>query len=531
MNDSATGEPRDPDFFDQLVQGSSNEQPSFTQAFRGYDKAEVDAAVANLREQVRRAETSAAQARRGASTEADAVRSDLEARIAELEEERAGREQEHAQLQEELAAERAKAMDAEQQVATLATELSDVPKDEGDTESSRLQFEAVLRVAEEQASVLIQNAAVQAERLLEAARAEAESRRAELEADVARITAQAQHDAEQVQLRIETEYTAHEARIQREGAHAAEKVNQAEQEAAAIKTEAEKGAAALRAMITRETEQQKSDAEREVREMNARVLDFEESLTRRQNDAQQEFLTLHNQAVAHAERITNDANEQVAASLAHAERISAKADDYEKLMRSQAAQIEADAQVRARETLERARSKSQKIVDTVIEHTSGVLRDAEDRTRQLRWQQQQLNSFMAEVRELIRPDGVFSGASAEAAFDDPAADAAEAPVVAEVDGADLDDIVADDGAAVDADVEGHIEDAEPVADADADEGDDVDADESAESEASDGEDDDPFAGIIPSDEDDDLVDDEGPAMTIDVVPAGDDAVAGADKKK
>ncbi|CNL06260.1 Uncharacterised protein [Mycobacterium tuberculosis] len=76
-------------------------------------------------------------------------------------------------------------------------------------------------------------------------------------------------------------------------------------------------------------------------------------------------------------------------------------------MRSQAQAIEADAQVRAREILERARVKSQKIVDAVTGHTSTVVRDAEDRARQLRWQQQQLTSFMAEVRELIRPDGIF----------------------------------------------------------------------------------------------------------------------------
>ena len=78
---------------------------------------------------------------------------------------------------------------------------------------------------------------------------------------------------------------------------------------------AEKRAAALRSLVTRETTQLRADAEREVREMNARVLEFEETLTRRQDDAQQEFLVLHNQAVAHAERITTDANEQVTASL------------------------------------------------------------------------------------------------------------------------------------------------------------------------------------------------------------------------
>ncbi len=422
------------DFFDQLAQGQPREQGNFTIGFRGYDRGEVDAALAGLRMQVQRADAELAEARAGVSRDVESARSEVEsalaerdARIAELE---AQNDDRIAALEAELAAARAQADDAEQQVATLTSELVDAPKTGADTEGSRLQFEAVLRVAEEQASVLIQNAAVQAERLLEAAREEAESRRIELAAEVDRITAQAQHDADQVRLRIETEYTAHEATIQREAAHAAEKVIQAEQEAATVRTEAEKGSAALRSMVTRETSQQRADAEREVREMNARVLEFEETLTRRQDDAQQEFLLLHNQAVAHAERITTDANEQVAASLEHSKRISAKADDYERLMRSQAQAIEADAQVRARETLERARVKAQKIVSTVTGHTTEVLRDAEDRTRQLRWQQQQLNSFMAEVRELIRPDGVLG---ADAADDGDTEDADDVDVLEEGD--------------------------------------------------------------------------------------------------
>ncbi|WP_323741002.1 cell division initiation protein [Microbacterium abyssi] len=437
MNDSGENrtDEQGADFFDQLAQGQPREQGSFTIGFRGYDRGEVDAAIAGLRMQVQRADAELAEARAGVNRDVEAVRSEVEAvrsegeeriaeseaRIAEIEkqqqeridEARAEDEKRIAALEADLAAARAQVDEAEQQVTALSNELVDAPRSEEDTEGSRLQFEAVLRVAEEQASVLIQNAAVQAERLLEAAREEADGRRAELAAEVDRVTAQAQHDADQVRLRIDTEYTAHEARIQREGAHAAEKVNQAEQEAATIRTEAEKGAAALRSMVTRETTQQRADAEREVREMNARVLEFEETLTRRQDDAQQEFLLLHNQAVAHAERITADANEQVTSSLEHSKRISAKADDYERLMRSQAQAIEADAQVRARETLDRARQKAQKIVSSVTGHTTDVLRDAEDRTRQLRWQQQQLNSFMAEVRELIRPEGVIGTDAAD----------------------------------------------------------------------------------------------------------------------
>ncbi len=154
--------------------------------------------------------------------------------------------------------------------------------------------------------------------------------------------------------------------------------------------------------MSRETADLRAKAERDVREMTARVLEFEESLTRRQDEAQQEFLVLHDQAVAHAERITSDASEQVAAALEHARRIAARADDYERLARAQAQRVEADAQVRAREILDASRDRAQTIADTITQHAASVLRDAEDRTRDLRWQQQQLGSFMAEMNELLR---------------------------------------------------------------------------------------------------------------------------------
>ena len=411
---NADRDERSPDFFDQLIETTPREsQSAFTVGFRGYDKGEVDAALATLRTQLQQLTADLAETKARQSEAVDAAR----------DEERAAREA----LEGELSAAHAKASDAEQQIATLTSELVDAPQPDGQEAPSRQQFEAILRVAEEQANVLIQNAAVQADRLMTSAREEVTAQRAEAQADAERITAQAQRDADQVRLKMDTEYTAHEARIEREAAHAAEKVNQAAQEATAIRTEAEKGAAALRSLVTRETTQLRADAEREVRDMNARVLEFEETLTRRQDDAQQEFLVLHNQAVAHAERITNDANEQVAASLEHAQRISSRAEDYERLTRSQAQTIEADAQVRAREILDRARVKSQKIVDSVTGHTTAVLHDAEDRTRQLRWQQQQLTSFMAEVRELIRPDGVFSDDSLPAAIADAAPGSDETP--------------------------------------------------------------------------------------------------------
>ncbi|MGB4777449.1 cell division initiation protein [Microbacterium sp.] len=403
--------------FDELMAGPASASALFATTFRGYDKAEVDARIAELTA-VSTGHTEELAQLKDKYRRAVATIKAHRVTIEEL-------EKRTSSLEADLAVEAARAGNAEDKVATLSSELLNA---NDESFKGRERFEEVLRVAEEQASVIIKNASVQADRLMEAARDEIASQRAQAHADADMLRSEAQSDAQQVRLRIETELTAHEAQLERERAHAAEKVAQADQEAAAIRTEAEKGAAALRSLVARETEQARAGAEEAVREQRMRALEFEESLTRRQDDAQQEFLVLHNQAVAHAERITQDASDQVAASLEHSQRITAKADDFDKLMRAQSQQLEADAKLRAREILERASTKAQKIIDTVTTHSQSVLRDAEDRTRQLRWQQQQLTSFMAEVKELIRPEsaapasGDAGGAGAEA---DAAAPAAE----------------------------------------------------------------------------------------------------------
>ncbi|TQJ29798.1 cell division initiation protein [Microbacterium sp. SLBN-146] len=421
MSDSATP-------FEELLATAGSAAPgtAFALVFRGYDRVEVDNAfrhltgklrtqaqqIALLDEHLDRADDANAEraeridrleaelaAHRRRADEAERRAADLEKRVQSAVMATDAAEQ-IARLEAELSATQARLVDADNRLDALAEELATAT----DETPGRHRFDEVLRVAEEQASVLLRNASVQGERLLAAASEEILARRRETQADAEAILSQAQHDAQQIRLRIDTELTAHAARLERELAHAEEKIAQAEQEAAAIRSEAEKGAAALRSLVARETSQLRAEAEEAVRELRLRAIEFEESLTRRQDDARQEFLALHNQAVAHADRITQDANDQVAHSLEHAKRVSAKAEDFERLMRAQAHQIEADAQLRARERLDRAKDKAQSIIDTVVTHSQAVLRDAEDRTRQLRWQQQQLTSFMAEVRELIRPE-------------------------------------------------------------------------------------------------------------------------------
>jgi DivIVA domain-containing protein len=152
--------------FDELMAGASasGEGPSaasaasttsggeFTTTFRGYDKAEVDAAIAALTaqrgahsEQLARAKDDARRAEATIDEHAATIR-DLERRLSGLE--------------ADLAVEQARAANAEDKVQTLTDELVNA---EGESSKGRERFEEVLRVAEEQASVIIKNASVQAE--------------------------------------------------------------------------------------------------------------------------------------------------------------------------------------------------------------------------------------------------------------------------------------------------------------------------------------------------------------------------------
>ncbi|WP_072312761.1 hypothetical protein [Agrococcus sp. Marseille-P2731] len=364
----------------------SEQQPAFDQVFRGYDREQVDGALAGLRAELDQAEQASSAAAIATEARIQHLSEDLDAAIARA-------DQAEARM-----------LRLAQQVQTLDEEGDDEATDAGDAEEgrqTRVRFAEILRVAEDQASTLVTNASNASERILDDANEERDRIRRDAQEEAARVLQEAQHEAELTRRRSETEQTAHRARVEIELGSLGEKVSQADREAQVLLGEAERAAAAMRAQVQRETDDLKLDADRIVREAKARRIELDAAITRRQDDAQQEFLRLHSQAVAHAERITADANEKVASALAHATHVAEQSEAYEQLSKAQAAQIEASAKARASSMLDEARQRSQAIVDAVTKHTKDVLRDAEDRTRSLRYQQTQLNGFMAEVQSLM----------------------------------------------------------------------------------------------------------------------------------
>ncbi len=224
MSDQPSSRDQDPSPFDELLSGSGSAGgTAFATVFRGYDKGEVDAALSALSSR----QSSHADELGGARGEVDALTRELD-ELKDRYRRAVATAKAHAkkveQLEADLAVESAKASNAEEKVQALSDEIVSAPGES----AHRHQFEEVLRVAEDQASVIIKNASIQADRLMEAAHEETQNRRAQAQADADAIRARAEHDAQQVRLRIDTELTAHQAQLERQAAHAAEKVSQAE---------------------------------------------------------------------------------------------------------------------------------------------------------------------------------------------------------------------------------------------------------------------------------------------------------------
>ena len=221
--------------FDELIGGAAasrrrSSSAPFTTAFRGYDRDEVDAAIARLTARLRAdgnkidflekryrrvseaANSHSREAVEQLEAEYDAKLQAAEARgprgrgsddggarrgrtraprrpsssvQAEVDAAGAQTREDVERLEGELATATARAATAEQRIQTLTEELVDGGVEAG----NRPQFEEILRVAEDQANLIIRNASVQADRLLEAAREEIVNRRKEVQVEAESILA------------------------------------------------------------------------------------------------------------------------------------------------------------------------------------------------------------------------------------------------------------------------------------------------------------------------------------------------------
>ncbi|MDN6429049.1 MAG: hypothetical protein L0J79_04370, partial [Propionibacterium sp.] len=388
--------------------------PEFEVSFRGYDKESVDRYISELIALNEQNTHELSQQLTDISEQA--TRSQQGAQAAQHQAQMLREQADEAQARAEQSEARVKRLAKEvelldsqiRRVGQLPSGDEGAEGGEGGDESlpesvasTHSQFEEILRVAEEQANTVVANAAKQSQRLIEETQEQIRRQRADAQEDVNQILANARSDAEQARLTIETEQTAHRAKVEQQLGEISEKVSQAEREAAVVLAEGQRASASLRADAERESSQMREDAAHILAEARDQARELDVTNARKRDETQQEFLRLHNDAVAHAERITADANEKVASALQHAEHITQQAHTAEDLARAQSDQGLADARSRAQSIQDEARRTATTLVKKVRAHTTDALHEAEDRARSLRWQQQQIISFSAEVNSLL----------------------------------------------------------------------------------------------------------------------------------
>jgi len=270
------------------------------------------------------------------------------------------------------------------------------------------QFEQTLRLAEEQAKKMIDDGGQDALRIREEAKGAADllTRTAKDKAD--RIIQEA--DIKLEEARFDAEHKASsllQTAVAKE-AEASEKIQTAEREAAALKSDGERYAAELRAQVHRETEQARSLAtELSQRTTQARI-DLEAELKGKRDEAEQEALRIYQAAVAQAQamaeegsRTLSDSTARAADLLAEAERVSREARDFQDDTREESNKRAADLINQSRRRAEALSRKAQGYADNAI-------KDARERLTKITDERDQVTDFLDSMDKLMSTESMVN---------------------------------------------------------------------------------------------------------------------------
>lgn len=302
---------------------------------------------------------------------------------------------------------------AASEIASLKAEvetLREQVKKSGATGYAALgaQFEQTLRLAEEQAKKMIDDGGQDALRIREEAKGAADllTRTAKDKAD--RIIQEA--DIKLEEARFDAEHKASsllQTAVAKE-AEASEKIQTAEREAAALKSDGERYAAELRAQVHRETEQARSLAtELSQRTAQARI-DLEAELKGKRDEAEQEALRIYQAAVAQAQTIAEEGSRTLSDStaragelLAEAERVSREARDFQDETREESNKRAADLINQSRRRAETLSRKAQGYADNAI-------KDARERLTKITDERDQVTDFLDSMDKLMSTESMVN---------------------------------------------------------------------------------------------------------------------------
>jgi cell division septum initiation protein DivIVA len=270
------------------------------------------------------------------------------------------------------------------------------------------QFEQTLRLAEEQAKKLIADAGQDAVRIRDEARGAADlnTRTAKDKAD--RIIQEAEIKVEEAKFEVERKVnTSLQNAIARE-TEAAEKIQTAERESAAIKSDGERYAAELRAQVHRETEQARALAtELSQRTAQARI-DLEAELKAKRDESEQESLRIYQAAVAQAQVQSEEGAKSLAEATARASELLAEADRVSREARAFQDGTREDANKRATDLINQSRRRAESLSRKAQGYADNAVKDARERLTKLTDEREQVTEFLESMDKLMSTESMVS---------------------------------------------------------------------------------------------------------------------------
>ena len=299
------------------------------------------------------------------------------------------------------------------EIATLKADvesLREQVKKSGATGYAALgaQFEQTLRLAEEQAKKMIDDAGQDALRIREEAKGAADllTRTAKDKAD--RIIQEAEIKVEESKFEAERKASSLMQEAVAKEAEASEKIQTAEREAAALKSDGERYAAELRAQVHRETEQARALATELSQRTTQAKIDLEAELKGRRDEAEQEALRIYQAAVAQAQAMTEEGSKTLADStaragelLSEAERVSREARDFQDDTRE-------EANKRASDLINQSRRRAEALSRKAQGYADNAIKDARERLTRLSDERDQVTEFLATMDKLMSTESMVN---------------------------------------------------------------------------------------------------------------------------
>jgi cell division septum initiation protein DivIVA len=269
-------------------------------------------------------------------------------------------------------------------------------------------FEQTLRVAEEQASNMVQDSVAEAAVRRENARAVGEelTRSSRLRSE--QLVAEAEAQAEE--LRVENKRRSMEliASAEAKQIEANTSTETAQRKAAGLVADAEREAADINSALHQEAEDVKTELSllRQIAEREQLRIVREIRVAADQDERNR--LALHEEAVAHVQSVTEQAALKVRDAADVAAQISNEAELFYAGARADSEALLANARETAKGLIARARSRAERLTTRYNEHASAIMADTEQRMAWLEEQQGALASFSHELRSMASSDSLVA---------------------------------------------------------------------------------------------------------------------------